>query len=123
VKEEMDLFQGPTDIFGIAIYHALNKKMSENENYRGFVKSLNESIVIDLDYYPLMIKLAEGAVEVTRNIENPTVIVKINTQDFLNILDAKASIMGLFLKGKMKFKKGFFKLLKVYKLFSNMVKN
>jgi len=119
----MDLFQGPTDLFGIAIYHSLNKKMSEDEKYRDFIKSLKESIVIDLDYYPVMIKLTGGAPEVTRNIDNPTVIVKINTQDFLNILDAKASIMGLFLKGKMKFKKGFFKLLKVYKLFSNMIKN
>ena len=119
----MELFQGPTDLFGIAIHHSLSKKVGEDEKYRDFIKSLKERIVIDLDYYPVMIKLTGGAFEVTRNVENPTVIVKINTQDFLNILDAKASIMGLFLKGKMKFKRGFFKILKVYKLFSNLVKN
>jgi putative sterol carrier protein len=118
----MDLFQGPTDLFGIAINSALNKKIGADQKYREFIKSLKENVVVDLDYYPLMIKFGEGKFEVSRNIENPTVVVKINTQDFLNILDNKASIMGLFLRGKMKFKKGFLKLLKVYKIFSTMVK-
>lgn len=117
----MDLFQGPTDLFGIAINNALNKKIGADQKYREFIKSLTENIVIDLDYYPLMIKFAGGKFEISRYIENPTVVVKINTQDFLNILDEKTSIMGLFLRGKMKFKKGFLKLLKVYKIFSKMV--
>jgi putative sterol carrier protein len=118
----MDLFQGPTDIFGIAINSALNKKITADQKYREFIQSLKENLVIDLDNYPLMLKFGEGKFEITRNIENPTVIVKMNTQDFLNILDNRATIMGLFLRGKMKFKKGFLKLLKVYKIFSNMIK-
>ncbi|MHA1264394.1 MAG: SCP2 sterol-binding domain-containing protein [Candidatus Helarchaeota archaeon] len=121
----MEIYEGPNDIFGVAIYNALNTKIEEDAEYRKFLEKLDLNLVIELDYYPFMIQFKKGRFEVTRNIQDPDVTVKMKTQDFLDILDGKASIFSTFLKGKMGFKpiyKLFTKLLTVYKIFSNMIK-
>ncbi len=117
----MEKYEGPTDIFGIAIYSALTRKMEEDPEYRAFIENLNMNLIVELDYYPLMIKFEKDKFTITRDIEDPTVIVKINTQDFLDIVDGKSSIIRKFLGRKMKFKKGITKLFKVYKIFSKMM--
>ncbi|HUY01125.1 MAG TPA: SCP2 sterol-binding domain-containing protein [Candidatus Deferrimicrobium sp.] len=120
----MELFKGPTDIFGIAIYSSLIKKMEENPSYREFINKLNLNLVVELDYYPLMIAFKKDSFEITREIEHPDVRIKIKTQDFLDIVDGKTSIIKTFFRGKMGFKpfyKIFTKLFTVYKIFSNMI--
>ncbi|MHA1378698.1 MAG: SCP2 sterol-binding domain-containing protein [Candidatus Helarchaeota archaeon] len=116
----MDLFEGPTDIFGMALYNSLTDKVENDPKYREFVNNLNEKIVVDLDYYPVMLKFEKDHFEVTRKIEDPTIKIKVSIQNYLNILEGKTSILGLFFKGKLKIKKGLTKILKVYKLFSKI---
>ncbi|MHC1590588.1 MAG: SCP2 sterol-binding domain-containing protein [Candidatus Helarchaeales archaeon] len=118
----MDLFKGPTDMFGMALYNGISSKMEKDERYRKFISKLRENILVELDYYPILLKFEGNSFEVTREIkEKASVIMKINIQDFMDILDGKSSIISTFLKGKMKFKKGLTKILKVYRLFSNMI--
>ena len=120
----MQVYEGPTDVFGVAIYNALNQKMDEDPDYRDFVNNLELNLVVELDYYPFMIKFTKDAFEVTREVQKPDVIIKMKTQDFLDILDGRSSIMKTFLRGKMGFKpitKLFTKLMTVYKLFNNLI--
>ncbi|MHA1299228.1 MAG: SCP2 sterol-binding domain-containing protein [Candidatus Helarchaeota archaeon] len=117
----MDLFKGPTDVFGMAIYNSLSQKIEQDYKYRDFINDLNEKIVIEMDYYPLMIKFEENNFQVTRDIEEPTIKLKIAVQDFLDIIDGKSSIIGLFLKRKLKIKKGMLKIFKIFKIFSKMM--
>jgi putative sterol carrier protein len=114
-------FKGPTDIFGMTIYYALSKNIKDFPKYRDFINTLNLNLVLELNYYPLMIKFQKESFEVTREIEKPDAILKLDVQDLLNILDKKAGIMRLILKRRIKIKKGFTKLLKVYKIFSQIV--
>ena len=118
----MDLFEGPMDVFGMALYNSINEKIEQNPKYREFVNNLEETIVVELDYYPLMIKFEKERFEVSRELEKPTIKIKVSVQNYVNIIDRKSSIIGLFLKGKLKIKKGFTKIFKVYKLFSEMAK-
>jgi len=120
-EEIMDLFKGPTDVFGMAIYNSLSQKIEQDYKYRDFINDLNEKIVIEMDYYPLMIKFEENNFQVTRDIEEPTIKLKIAVQDFLDIIDGKSSIIGLFLKRKLKIKKGMLKIFKIFKIFSKMM--
>jgi len=110
----------PTDILGLAMHRVINKNINEDSNYKKFIEKLNENIVISTDYYDLMLKFKDGEFEVTREIKDPTIIVKITIEEFFKIMDKKTSMMISFLKGRMKFKKGLFKVLKVYKLFSKV---
>lgn len=119
----MDVFEGPTDIFGMAIYHSLTEKMEENPKYRKFINKIEENILLELDYYPLMVKFGKDSLEITREIiEKPSVKVKIKAQDFLNIIDGKSTMIRTFLRGKMGLNfKGLLKIMKVYKIFSNIM--
>lgn len=120
----MEVYDGPTDVFGVAIYNALNEKMEQDPEYREFIHNLNLNLVVELDYYPFMLKFTKDSFEITREIQKPDVTVKMKTQDFLDILDGKSSIIKTFLKGRMGFKplyKLFSKLMTVYKLFNKLV--
>ncbi len=77
---------------------------------------------LELDYYPLMIKFQKDSFEVTREIEEPDVIMKIKTQDLLSLLDKKVGMLRLFFTRRLKLNfKGLLKILTVYKIFSKMV--
>ena len=119
----MEIWEGPTDMFGLAIYNGIASKMKESQKYRDFINKLDEfNILVELDYYPLMMRFKKGSFEVTRDISGKAnVKLKVTLQDFLNIVDNKASIIGSFLKMKLRMTKGFTKLIKVFKLFSNMM--
>ncbi|MBD3229145.1 MAG: hypothetical protein GF329_13235 [Candidatus Lokiarchaeota archaeon] len=129
----MDLFEGPTDVFGMAIYNSLLDKVETDPKYEKFVQNLEEKVMVDLDYYSLLIKFEKGKeFEVIKKEEaeekspdnddiKPTIRVKIKVQNFLDILEGKSSIIKSFLTGQLKFKKGFLKIYKVYKLFSKMM--
>ena len=120
----MDLFKGPTDIFGIALYYSINRKMEEDPDYRDFINNLNLRLIVELDYYPVFIKFEEGSFEISREIEKGDVTLKMKAQNFMDIVDGKTSIIKTFLRGKMGFKpfyKLFTKLFTVYKIFSNIV--
>lgn len=119
----MDLFEGPTDVFGMAIYNSLKGKIDSDPKYEKFVNNLDENIIVDLDYYPILLKFEKGKeFEVIKDFdEKPTVKVKITIQNFLDILDGRSSIIKSFLKGQLKFKKGLLKIFKIYKLFSRMM--
>ena len=119
---KLDLFEGPTDVFGMALYNSINERIEQNPKYREFVNNLEETIVVELDYYPIMIKFEKERFEVSRELKKPTIKIKVSVQNYVNIIDGKSSILGLFLKGKLKIKKGFTKIFKVYKLFSEMAK-
>ena len=45
----MEKYEGPTDIFGIAIYSALTRKMEEDPEYRAFIENLNMNLIVELD--------------------------------------------------------------------------
>lgn len=117
----MEEFKGPTDIFGMCLYYALSKNIKESPEYRDFIHKLNMNLVLELDYYPLMIKFQKESFEINREIEKPDAIMKINAQDLLNIVEKKAGIIELILKRRIKIKKGFTKLFKLYKIFSKIV--
>ena len=118
----MDLFEGPRDIFGMGIYHSLSSKMENNPKYRKFIENLEENIVLELDYYSLMMKFQEESLEIKKEYtEKPSVVIKIKIQDFLDIIDEKGSIITKFLGHKLVFKKGLKKIFKVYKIFSTIL--
>ena len=120
----LEPWKGPTDIFGYGVYKAIIDKMERDPKYDKFINKLeNLKIRINLDYYPIMMKFDKGNFEVTREISgNPSVIITIKTQDFMNIIDEKSTIIRSFLARKMKMNfKGLLKMLTVYKIFSNMM--
>jgi len=117
----MEEFKGPTDIFGMGLYYVISKNIKDFSKYRDFINNLNLNLVLELNYYPLMIKFQKESFEVTREIEKPDVIMKFDVQDLLNIVEGKTGIMRLILKRRIRIKKGFTKLLKVYKVFSQLV--
>ncbi len=117
----MERFEGPTDVFGIGLYYSITSKMQADSKYQDFINNLTLNILLDLDYYPIMIKFKEKSLEITREIEKADVILRVSAQDFLEILDEKTSIIRLFLRRRLKFKKGLLKILKVYKIFSGVI--
>lgn len=117
----MEEFKGPTDIFGMTIYYAISRNMQEFPMYRDYIQKLNLNLVLELNYYPVIIKFKKESFEVSREIEKPDAIMKIDVQDLLNILDKKTGIIRLILKRRIRIKKGFTKLFKVYKIFSKIV--
>lgn len=117
----MEIWEGPTDIFGMAMYYSITKNMEKFPKYRDFINNLTLNLVLELDYYPVMIKFEQDSFEITREIENPDAIVKIGVQDLMKILDKKTGMLRLLLKRKLKFRKGFTKIFKIYKVFSKMV--
>ena len=118
----MDLYEGPTDIFGMAVYQGLTTKMDEDPKYRKYINNLKGKIVIDLDYYPIMIKFEKDNFEITREIEKSKPKLKISIQNFLGLSEGKSSMFGLFLSGKVKLNiKGYLNILKIYKIFNNMM--
>lgn len=116
----MKEFQGPTDLFGIGIFYSLNKRMDEDPGYREFINSLEMNVALDLGYYPMMIKFEKNTFEITRDMENPDLTLKIDLQNLLDLSEGKSSMLGLFLKRKMKIKP-FYKILKAYKIFSTIL--
>ena len=117
-------WEGPTDIFGYAVYKSIIDKMERDFNYRDFINNLeNLNIRINLDYYPIIMKFDKGYFEVSREISgNPSVIITIKTQDFMDIIDEKSTIIRSFLTRKMKMNfKGLLKMLTIYKIFSKMI--
>ncbi|MHA1893614.1 MAG: hypothetical protein ACTSX4_03835, partial [Candidatus Helarchaeota archaeon] len=67
-------------------------------------------------------KFQKGSIEITRDVSSKAnVILSTSAQHFMKIIDNKDTIIGSFLKFKMKLSKGFTKLFKVYKIFSNMM--
>lgn len=120
----MEEWNAPTDIFGFGVYRSIKNKMEKDAKYDAFINSLeNFNIKVELDYYPIMLKFDKGDFEVTREISvKPSAIIKIKTQDFMNIIDEKSTIIRSFLTRKMKMNfKGLLKMLKIYKIFSNMM--
>ncbi|MHA1144075.1 MAG: SCP2 sterol-binding domain-containing protein [Candidatus Helarchaeota archaeon] len=113
---------GSFDFVGLALYHMFNSNMEVSQKFRDRVKKTKEKIVLDLDMYPIMINLTEVPIEITRYFtEEPTIIVKMPTQDLLHIVEGKSSMIRSFLTGKMKLKRGITKLMKVYNLFSKVL--
>ncbi|MHA1270868.1 MAG: SCP2 sterol-binding domain-containing protein [Candidatus Helarchaeota archaeon] len=117
----MELPDEPSDILGLAMYRVINNGMISDPGYRKFVSKLNENIVLSTDYYDIMISFKDNSFTISRNIENPTVIIKVSVEEFFRIMEKQTSMIFSFLKGKMKFKKGLFKVLKIYKLFSKIM--
>ncbi len=120
---KMQVWEGPTDIFGYGVYRAITNKRISDPKYDEFINKLeNLNIRVNLDYYPIMMKFDNGNFEVTRDVsDKPSVIIKIKTQDFMDIVDGKSSIIKSFLTFKMKMPKGITKMLKIYKIFSKMM--
>ena len=119
----MQVWEGPTDIFGYGVYRSIKVKMETDPKYREFINKLeNLNIRVNLDYYSIMMKFDKGNFEVTRDLsDKPSVIINIKTQDFMNIIDDKSTILRSFLTFKMKMKKGITKMFKIYKIFSKMM--
>ncbi len=114
----MEVWEGPTDLLGIGLYHSIVSKMEEDSDYRQFINDLEMNIVLDLGFYPVMIKFRKDSLEFTTDItEKSDATLKIAVQDLFNLIDGTSSIFGLFLKRKLKVKP-FLKLLKIYKIFS-----
>lgn len=115
----MEVWEGPVDILGIGLYHSIINRMEEDSNYRQFINDLEMNIVLDLEFYPVMIKFGKNSLDITTDIEKPDATLKIKAQDLFDLTEGKSSIVGLFLKRKLKVKP-FLKLLKVYKVFSKV---
>ncbi|MHA1311109.1 MAG: hypothetical protein ACTSWR_03105 [Candidatus Helarchaeota archaeon] len=117
----MEIPDEPDDILGLGIYRRIKTVTEISPDFKKFVDNLNENILLSTDYYDFMIKFKDENFEVTREIENPTIIIKIKIEEFFKIMEKRTSMVFSFLKGKMKFKKGLTKLFKVYKLFGNIL--
>jgi len=115
--DEMEVWEGPTDILGIGLYHSITSRMNEDSDYRQFINDLELNVVVDLGFYPLMIKFKKESLEITRVIEKADVTLKVNAQDLFDLTEGKSSMIWFFLKRKLKIKP-FLKLFKVYKIFS-----
>jgi putative sterol carrier protein len=119
---DMERFEGPTDIFGMAVHYSIASNMETSPDYQEFINNLDMNLKLELDYYPLMIKFQKDSFEVTREIEEPDIVMKIKTQDLLSLLDKKVGMLRLFFTRRLKLNfKGLLKILTVYKIFSKMV--
>ena len=119
----MEVWNAPTDMFGYGVYKSIMRKRESDPKYDEFINKLeNLNIRVNLDYYPIMMKFDKGNFEVTRDVsDKPSVVIKIKTQHFMDIVDGKSSIIKSFLTFKMKMPKGITKMLKIYKIFSKMM--
>ena len=115
----MRLWEGPTDILGIGIYNSITKHMDEDPKYRQFINGLEMKIVLDVGFYPVMIKFDKDTFQITRDIEKPDLTLKIAAQNMFNMSEGRSSMIWLFLKRKVKIKP-FLKILKAYKIFSKV---
>ena len=115
----MEVWEGPVDLLGIGLYHSITSRMNEDSDYRQFINDLELNLVVDLEFYPIMIKFEKDSLEITTDIEKADVTLKVSAQDLFDLTDGKSSIFGLFLRRKLRVKP-FLKLLKVYKIFSKI---
>ena len=117
--DELEVWEGPTDILGIGMYNSLSNRMKEDPKYRQFINNLEIRVVLDVGYYPVMIKFEKNSFEITRDIENPDLTIKIEAQSMFDLTEGKMSMIGLFLRRKLKIKP-FFKIFSAYKIFSKI---
>ena len=115
----MEVWEGPVDLLGIGLYHAITERMDEDSDYRQFINDLEMNLILDMGFYPVMIKFEKDSLSITTDIGKSDATLKISAQDLFDLTEGKRSIFGLFLKRKLKVSP-FLKLLKVYKIFSKV---
>ncbi|MHA1132240.1 MAG: hypothetical protein ACTSQQ_15750, partial [Candidatus Helarchaeota archaeon] len=91
----MEKFEGPTDIFGMAIHYSITRDMKAFPKYKNFINNLDLKMRLELDYYPLLIKFQKDTFEITREMEKPDIVMKITAQDLLKLLEKKVGMFRL----------------------------
>ena len=116
----MEVWEGPTDLVGMGLYQAISQRLKDDPKFREYVADLELKIIVDLGLYPVLMKFEKGTLQVTRDIEDPDVTLKVELQNLFDMTEGRSSMIGLFLRRKLKIKP-FFKLFKIYKIFSKIV--
>ena len=94
----------PTDLLGIGLHYSFTTRMEEDPKFRQYIDDLELKMVVDLGYYPLLINFKKNSFQITRNIEKPDVTLKVDLQSMIDMTEGRSSMIGLFLKRKLKIK-------------------
>ncbi len=102
-NNDIPWINNPEDILGIGLKNLLSYCCNDSKFHKE-VEVLNQKIIFDFeDLYSVSVFFQKPTIEITPNTEEKNILrLKMSLNTLINIMKGKYSIIGAFLRGKIK---------------------